>query len=160
LLIGYAGLWLALVIAYRVAASIFAQSLIFVFADAAAVVAVVVGVRVHRPARSGGWYWLAAGQAAYTPGNVLWYGLPTIAGRPLPVASVGRDVVVFQISYVLSAVAILTFIGARRAGAEWTALLDALAITAAFTAIVFVFVAAPLIEASGRTAAETLITGF
>jgi diguanylate cyclase (GGDEF)-like protein len=120
----------------------------------------VLGVHAHRPVRAGAWYWLAAGQAAYTLGTLLWYVLPTLSGRPLPFASLDADVAFFQVSYVLSAVAILTFIRARRTGAERAALLDALAITAAFGAILFVFVAAPLIEASGQTLSQTLITGF
>jgi diguanylate cyclase (GGDEF)-like protein len=161
LLAGYAGVWLALVTAYRVAAGNgLAQSLIFATASFASVTAILLGVHAHRPMRSGAWYWLAAGQTAYTLGILLWYVLPSLSGRPLPFASLEADVVLFQISYVLSAVAILTLIRTRRVGAERTALLDALAITAAFNAILFVFVAAPLIESTGRALSQTLITGF
>jgi diguanylate cyclase (GGDEF)-like protein len=149
------------VIAYRVAAgNALSQSVIFATAAFASVIAILLGVHAHRPVRPGAWYWLAAGQTAYTLGTLAWYVLPSLSGRPLPFASLEADVVLFEISYVLSALAILTLIRARRAGAERTALLDALAITAAFSAVLFVFVAAPLIEASGRTLSQTLITGF
>jgi diguanylate cyclase (GGDEF)-like protein len=161
LLSGYAGVWVALVIAYRVVAGdVSSQSVIFATAALASVIAILWGVHAHRPARGGAWYWLAAGPTAYTLGTLVWYVLPSVSGRPLSFASLEADVVLFQISYVLSALAILTLIRARRAGAERTALLDALAITAAFSAILFVFVAAPFIEATGRTLSQTLITGF
>ena len=44
-------------------------------------VLIVVGVRLHRPARPWAWYWFAIGQALWVVGDVLYalYPSPSIA---------------------------------------------------------------------------------
>ena len=74
---GYVGISLALIGAYVAAAGHdLTQSIIYVCSNLAAAVAILVGIRRHRPKRPQGWYWLAAGQAAFLVGNVRWYVVP------------------------------------------------------------------------------------
>ncbi|WP_186315840.1 sensor domain-containing diguanylate cyclase [Catellatospora sichuanensis] len=144
---GYAGLSLALLVAYFAAAGAgLAQALIFAASNLAAVVAILVGIRMNRPTCPGAWYLLAAGQAAYLVGNVCWYVIAAAEGRatvfPSPVVEI------FLFSYLLNALALLRLIRARRAGRDWSALLDALIVTIAFTSAYFVLLVAPLLAAS------------
>src|SRR5687768_2128365 len=47
-------------------------SVVYQVIGAASAVGIVVGVRLHRPARPWIWYWFAAGQATWVTGDVIW----------------------------------------------------------------------------------------
>ena len=85
---GYVSISLALIGAYiATAGHDLTQSIIYVCSNLAAAVAILVGIRLHRPERPEGWYWLAAGQAAFLVGNVKWYVVSAATGRPTPFPS-------------------------------------------------------------------------
>src|ERR1700722_9265018 len=56
------------------------------------VIAILVGVRTHKPATRLAWYLLAAGLAFLVAGDVISYNYPALFGRALPFPSVA-DVV-------------------------------------------------------------------
>ncbi|MFD0591711.1 hypothetical protein ACFQZ4_03290 [Catellatospora coxensis] len=132
------------------------QAIIFTGSSLAAVVAILVGIHLNRPTSPEAWYLLAAGQAAYVVGNVGWYVAAAAQGRPTAFPSPAVDV--FLASYVLSGLALLQLIRARRAG-DWSALLDALIVTIAFTSANFVLVVAPLLGASQLSWHGQLLAG-
>ncbi|GAA1621564.1 GGDEF domain-containing protein [Catellatospora bangladeshensis] len=145
--LGYLGVVLALIAAYLAAAGDeLVQAVIFAGANLAALIAILVGIAVHRPARPVAWYLLAAGQAAYLVGNVYWYVAPAAAQRQTVFPSPAAEI--FLLSYLLSALALLQLIRARRSGGDWSALLDALIVTVAVTSANFVLLVAPLLDAS------------
>ncbi|GHJ42987.1 hypothetical protein Cs7R123_03290 [Catellatospora sp. TT07R-123] len=119
------------------------QAMIFIGSNLAAVVAILLGIRLHRPSIRAPWYLLAAGQATYLLGNVHWYVQAALAGRPTAFPSPGAEA--FLLSYLLNALALLLLIRARRTGRDWSALLDALIVTTAFTSLNFVLVVSPLL---------------
>jgi diguanylate cyclase len=49
-----------------------------------AVIAIVVGVRTHKPAARLAWYLIAAGQAFFAAGDVLSYNYKALFGTALP----------------------------------------------------------------------------
>src|SRR5512132_2565682 len=57
-------------------------------AGLAPVVAILVGVRLHRPARPLPWLLLAAGQLAFTIGDLIFYVHDYLLHRELPLPSV------------------------------------------------------------------------
>ena len=57
-----------------------------------AVVAIVVGVRIHRPAARWPWYLIALGQALFVAGDVLAYNYRAFFGRALPFPSIADPV--------------------------------------------------------------------
>ncbi|MEU7820577.1 sensor domain-containing diguanylate cyclase [Catellatospora sp. NPDC049133] len=157
--IWYAGVSLALLAAYAATAGHgLTQAIIFTGSSLAAVVAILVGIRLHRPTSPEAWYLLAAGQAAYVVGNVGWYVVAAAQGRPTSFPSPAVDV--YLASYVLSGLALLQLIRARRAGGDWSALLDALIVTIAFTSANFVLVVAPLLGASQLSWYGQLLAGI
>lgn len=96
---------------------------VIVAAGVCAVVAILVGVRRHRPVRRGPWYLMAAGVALWAGGDAAWAFLVHVAGvEPFP--SVAD--VLYLLAYPLLAAALLML--GRRRGAPWnaSAMLDAL----------------------------------
>jgi len=54
------------------------QSAIAVLLPAAAVAALLVGIRVHRPERRGAWYLMAAAQTAWVVAAVIWFPMENL----------------------------------------------------------------------------------
>lgn len=156
--LGYAAVSLALLVAYVLAEGHApTQSIIFAGANLAAVVAILVGMRLHRPARPLAWGLLAAGQVLYLIGNVCWYIAP--AAQQLQSVFPSPAAEIYLLSYVLNGIALLQLIRARRAGGDWSALLDALIVTIAFTSINFVLVIAPLLDATQLSRYAQILAG-
>jgi diguanylate cyclase (GGDEF)-like protein/PAS domain S-box-containing protein len=129
------------------------QAVVFICSSLLSVVAVVAGIVVFRPARRGMWRWLACGQALYLVG---WCTLvPTAMGHPLPFPSYGDAL--YLGSYAVTAVALMRFIRARGAGADRSALLDALVTTVPFTGVLYVFVIGPTLAISEMTWAAKVV---
>jgi diguanylate cyclase (GGDEF)-like protein len=122
--------------------------------------AILVGIQLNRPARPDAWYLLAAGQAAYLVGNVSWYVVAAAGGRPFPVPFPSFVAGIFLVSYLLNALALLRLIRARRAGGDWSALLDALIVTITFSSVSLVFVVEPLLATSGLTWYVVFLAGI
>ncbi|MEU8001715.1 sensor domain-containing diguanylate cyclase [Catellatospora sp. NPDC049111] len=157
--IGYAWLSLSLLAAYWVAAGhALTQAVIFTGSSLAAVVAILAGIRLNRPTSPGAWYLLAAGQAVYLLGGVCWYVVAAAQGRPTMFPSPATEI--YLASYVLNGLALVQLIRARRAGGDWSALLDALIVTVAFTSAYFVLVVAPLLTTSELSRYGQLLAGL
>ena len=103
-----------------------------VFAYGAAV-AVVVGVRRHRPAERGSWYLICAALVAIGTGD------------PLLLASPVRDLadLCFLATYVALTIGMLRLVRARSRGRDWPALLDALAVTIGLRVVSWQFLMVP-----------------
>lgn len=156
--LGYAALSAAFIAAYAVASGNgLTQAIVFSAANLAAAVAILVGVRMNRPSCPSAWYLLAGGQAAYLVGNVCWYVVAAAQGRSTAFPSPAPEM--FLASYVLNALALLRLIRARRAGRDWSALLDALIVTVAFTSGYFVLVVAPLLTTTQLSTYAQLLAG-
>ncbi|WP_155368288.1 sensor domain-containing diguanylate cyclase [Catellatospora vulcania] len=156
--VGYVGVSLAFVAAYAATAGHdLAQAIIFAGSNLAAVVAILVGIRMNRPARPGAWYLLAAGQVTYLVGNVWWYVVAAAEGRPSVFPSPATEI--FLVSYLLSALALLQLVRARRAGGDWSALLDALIVTIAFSCANFALVVAPQLTTTQLSSYGQLLAG-
>lgn len=157
--IWYVGVSLALLAAYSATAGHgLTQALIFTGSSLAAVVAILVGIRLNRPTRPGAWYLLAAGQAAYLAGNICWYVVAAAQDRQTMFPSPATEI--YLASYVLNGLALLQLIRARRAGGDWSALLDALIVTIAFTSAYFVLVVAPQLTTSDLSPYGQLLAGL
>jgi diguanylate cyclase (GGDEF)-like protein len=145
--LGYVGVSLTFAAAYLIAAGDnLAQSIIYVGSSLAAAVAILVAVWINRPARPEVWYVLAAGQTVYAVANGYWLVVPAISGRPVPFPSPAAWV--FVVSYLIIGFALLRLIRARRAGADRSALLDALVVTSTFSSVNYVLVVEPTRGAS------------
>ncbi|MDI1465170.1 diguanylate cyclase [Catellatospora sp. KI3] len=156
--LAYAALSAALLACYAAAdGHRLAQAVVFALANLAAVLAILIGIRLHRPARRAPWYLLAAGQAAYLLGNLHWYVAAAVADRPPVFPSPAVEA--FLLSYLLNTLALLQLIRARRARGDWSALLDALIVTIAFTAVNFTVVVAPMLNTTELAPKAQLLAG-
>ncbi|GAA2364882.1 hypothetical protein Cme02nite_32310 [Catellatospora methionotrophica] len=157
--LGYAILWLALLAAYVTAnGHDLAQAIVFTVANLASVLAILVGIRLHRPTRRQPWYLLATGQAVYLAANITWYLAPAVEGRPTAFPSPSAEL--FLLSYLISALALLQLIRARRVGGDWSAMLDALIIAIAFSCVNLVLVVAPQLAETSLTPYGQLLAGI
>ena len=108
---------------------------------AAAVAAIVAGVRLHRPARPGLWYLLAAGQAAVTIGDALFDYYAQIAHtNPYP----SMADVSYLLLYPLTTAALAILIKGRTSRRDRAGLLDAAIIATGLGLVSWVFLMQPL----------------
>jgi hypothetical protein len=105
------------------------------------VVAIIVGVRLHRPRAALAWYLFATGQALFIGGDVLAYNYERFFGRPLPFPSVA-DVIYLGVFPALIA-GLLLLIRRRKRGADWASLMDSLVIGIGVGLLSWIFLMAP-----------------
>src|ERR1700735_2569031 len=106
-----------------------------------AVIAIVVGVRTHKPAARLAWYLIAAGQAFFVAGDVLSYNYKALFGAALPFPSVADPV--YLAVYPLTIAGLLLLIRRRNPGRDWASLVDAMIVTIGLALLSWVFLIAP-----------------
>ncbi|EYR65120.1 diguanylate cyclase [Actinotalea ferrariae CF5-4] len=115
--------------------------------------AIVVGVRLHRPARRRGWVLLGVGLALWMTGDLVWGGLEAALGGDAPRLPVD---LLYLVGYV-PVVAGLWQLAPRRSQARSViAVLDALIVTSAVTTVLWVVVVQPSWTQPGVALAERL----
>jgi diguanylate cyclase (GGDEF)-like protein/PAS domain S-box-containing protein len=107
-----------------------------------AVIAIVAGVRAHKPAARLAWYLLAAGQAFFVAGDVLSYNYAALFGKALPFPSVA-DAVYLAGVYPCTAAGLLLLIRRRNPGRDWASLMDATIVTIGLALLSWVFLISP-----------------
>ena len=112
--------------------------------SASSVVAIFVGVRVHRPAAAWAWRWFAIGQALFVLGDAYTYTYPVLIGHDVPFPSPGDAL------YLLVYPALMTgvLLGARRRNPEGdrTGVLDALIVAVGVAVLSWIFLTAPYVH--------------
>jgi diguanylate cyclase (GGDEF)-like protein/PAS domain S-box-containing protein len=107
-----------------------------------AVIAVVAGVRTHKPAARLPWYLIAAGQGFFVAGDVLSYNYSALFGTALPFPSVA-DAVYLGGVYPFTVAGLLLLIRRRNPGRNWTSLVDSLIVTIGLGLLSWVLLIAP-----------------
>jgi diguanylate cyclase (GGDEF)-like protein len=102
---------------------------------------ILVGVRLHRPARPGGWITLAVGQVAYAAADVIFsFNLWSNGDMSEPT----RGDVLYLSSYLFTGTAVLTFIRRRTPGWHFASAVDALVIALSAGLLTWVFLVEPV----------------
>lgn len=115
----------------------------------AGVAAILVGIRINRPARRWPWLALAAANLAFTAGDTAYNVLNSFFDQSNPFPSVADG---FYLStYPLFAAGLIGFIHYRRPGRDLPSLLDALILTAGLAVLLWVYLIGPLSQAAGMT---------
>jgi signal transduction histidine kinase/DNA-binding response OmpR family regulator len=114
----------------------------FIFAgmSMAAALALIVGVRLHRPPQTAAWIVLAVGMTCYTAANFVW---PTQTSFPSPADPL------FLSSYALLVAGFVMLVRRRSAGRYRDTLIDALIIATGAAVLAWVFLMEPNLHASG-----------
>jgi signal transduction histidine kinase len=120
-----------------------------------AVVAIVVGVRRHRPERPLTWYLFAVGLLSYVTADVIFYTYQDILH--LEVFPSAADVF-YLAAYPFLMAGLLLLIRARSPGADRASLLDALVVTVGLGMVSWVFLVGPLAHSPDLTVAERVVS--
>jgi len=116
-------------------------SIVYQLVGLSAVVAIVVGMGLHRPARRGIWYGLAGGLAVFVAGDVV-YGIYVylLHREPFPSPADG----LYLTSYPLLAASLLVLIRSRTGGRDRAGLIDALIVTTGLGLLSWTFLMRPI----------------
>jgi diguanylate cyclase (GGDEF)-like protein/PAS domain S-box-containing protein len=117
--------------------------------------AIVVGVRLHRPARSLPWYLIAVALVFFVGGDTIYYAQGAL-GLPQPFP--GPADVLYLLVYPLLAAALTLFIRARSGEGNRAALLDALVPTVSLGLLSWVYMIAPYTRAAELTLLEKAVS--
>ncbi len=121
-----------------------AQGLLFTAVHLSALVAIVAGVRIHRPDRALIWYLIAVGQALYAAANVIWYIGPLGFGVTLPYPSPVDGLYLISSAVLLAGLSLL--IRVRSGGHDRAGLIDAVIVATGVGMLSWVFLMAPYVR--------------
>jgi diguanylate cyclase (GGDEF)-like protein len=107
----------------------------------ACVVAILAGVRIHRPVRRAPWYLFAAAQACSGVGDVFWWVYAEVL-KTEPFPSVAD--VFYLVSYPLFAAGLFLLVRGRTRGRDLGGLLDAMIIAAGLGLLSWTFLMRPI----------------
>ena len=121
-----------------------------------AVLAIVIGARVHRPRRAVAWHWLAAGQALFVAGDVLAYNYEALFGRPLPFPSAAEPF--YLAVYPALVCGLFVLVRARGGRGDRAGLIDALIVSAGVATVSWVTLMAPYAHDASQPVAARVIS--
>jgi diguanylate cyclase (GGDEF)-like protein/PAS domain S-box-containing protein len=137
----YLALMAPVSLAYLVGPHVVNSGPVFNAIGFSACTAVIVGVRLHKPATRWAWYLIAFGQALFVAGDVIAYNYKTLFGVRLPFPSAADPL--YLAVYPLTVVGLLLLIRKRDPGRDSTSLLDSLIVTIGLALLSWVFLMAP-----------------
>ncbi|MGW1514014.1 aminotransferase class I/II-fold pyridoxal phosphate-dependent enzyme [Streptomyces sp. NPDC002394] len=120
------------------------------------VVAILVGVRLHRPAKRWPWLVLAAANLTFVSGDTAYNALESFFGETRPFPSVADAL--YLATYPLFAVGLFGFIRYRVVGRDLGVLLDALILTSGLALLGWVNLITPLARSEGMSWTEKAIS--
>ena len=112
-----------------------------------AVLAIAVGVWLHRPGASAAWVLIFAGQALYFAGDFYTYSYPELLGGNVGFPSAGDAM--YLLVYPFLVVGLLLLVRRRQPNGDKNAWIDALILTIGFAALSWVFLIAPNVHLTG-----------
>ena len=108
------------------------------------VVAIVVGIRRHRPASKLPWLLLAAGSALFWLGDLYTYSYPHLLGAEVPFPSLGDALYVAM--YPVMMAGLLLLVRRRNAGSDRSGLIDGLILTVGLSLPAWIALMAPYLH--------------
>jgi diguanylate cyclase (GGDEF)-like protein/PAS domain S-box-containing protein len=106
-----------------------------------ACVAIVVGVRINRPATRWAWYLIALGQLMLVAGDVIAYNYKAFFGSQLPFPSIADPL--YLAVYPLTVAGLLLLLRHRNPGRDWASLVDSLIVTIGLALLSWIFLISP-----------------
>src|SRR4051794_4419496 len=121
-----------------------------------AVLAIVVGARVHRPRRVVAWHWFAAGQALFVAGDVLAYNYEALFERPLPFPSAADPFSLAVYPALVCGLFVLVRPGGGRG--DRAGVIDALIVSAGVATVSWVTLMAPYVQDASQPVSARLVS--
>ncbi|MGH2661910.1 MAG: putative bifunctional diguanylate cyclase/phosphodiesterase [Actinomycetota bacterium] len=131
------------------------RAIAFVVLAAALPVAILSGLRLHRPKHDLGWKLLVAGWAVNVPANAVWYLYPVLTGDPLPYPSVADGLFLLSYGLVLAGLVVIV---AGRGRKDRGGMVDAVIITLGLSTVVWLVQIEPAFSASGLNLDQRLLS--
>jgi diguanylate cyclase (GGDEF)-like protein/PAS domain S-box-containing protein len=150
----YVAVGVVLSVVYYVTPDSPLRTLLWTTIAASSVVAIGVGVAVHRPARPLPWLLAATGLASYAIGEGLFYWPQLVDGREPPTP--GLADVFYLAMYPFLAVALAIIVRRQSPGGDRAALLDGTIVTVGGALLTWVFLIEPYLSMPTISAAERL----
>ncbi|HYZ46965.1 MAG TPA: GGDEF-domain containing protein, partial [Actinomycetota bacterium] len=117
--------------------------------------AMLAGVRMHRPAARAAWILFALGMLLFVTGDVFYYSYPVIFHEEIPFPSVGD---LFYLGVYPALVAgLLLLIRRRNPGGDKASLIDALIVSTGLAVVAWVLLMAPYAHDTGLTLIEKFV---
>jgi diguanylate cyclase (GGDEF)-like protein/PAS domain S-box-containing protein len=107
-------------------------------------VAILIGIRLHRPAAPWVWRWFAIGQALFFLGDAYTYSYPLVIGHEVPFPSPGD--VLYLLVYPALMTGVLLAVRRRNPQGDRAGVIDALIITVGIALLSWVFLMAPYVH--------------
>src|SRR5215218_7155254 len=130
-------------------------SIVYQLVGLSAVVSILTGMRLHRPARRGIWYGLAGGLGVFVAGDVV-YSIYVYGLHREPFPSPADEL--YLASYPLLAASLLVMIRSRTGGRDRAGLIDALIITTGLGLLSWTFLMRPIATDPSLTVGSRLIS--
>ena len=108
---------------------------------ASAIIAIVVGSRMHQPFRRLPWYLFAGGQALFVAGDVLAYNYTRFFGGELPFPSIADPL--YLMVYPALTAGLVILIHRRTPTRDWASLIDSLIVATSVAFLSWVFLISP-----------------
>jgi diguanylate cyclase (GGDEF)-like protein/PAS domain S-box-containing protein len=121
----------------------------------AGVVAIVVGILMHKPKARAAWWLFAGGQFLYFSGDLYTYGYRTVFGAEVPFPSIGDAF--YLLVYPVLLAGLFVLVKRRNPRRDRTALIDALILTIGVGLLSWVFLIAPNIHVTDQTWLQTMV---
>ncbi|WIM98311.1 GGDEF domain-containing protein [Actinoplanes oblitus] len=125
----------------------------YLFVTCATPLMILAGIRLHRPARPGGWLILALGQATYTAADVV-YDFDVWSTGAMAEPTPGD--LLYLSSYLLTGAAVLTFIRRRTPGWDFATAVDAIVVALSSGLLTWEFLVEPVAQDSALPLAAKL----
>jgi diguanylate cyclase (GGDEF)-like protein/PAS domain S-box-containing protein len=119
------------------------------------VVAIVVGIRMHKPRARAAWWLFVAGQFLFFSGDVYTYGYRKVFGADVPFPSIGDAF--YLAVYPLLLAGLFLLVRHRTPRRDRTALIDALILTIGVGLLSWVFLIAPNVHLTNQTWLQTSV---
>jgi diguanylate cyclase (GGDEF)-like protein/PAS domain S-box-containing protein len=116
-------------------------------------VAILVGIRLHRPKAMGAWWLFAAGQFLFFAGDLYTYSYPKLLGADVPFPSAG-DAIYLMVYPALMA-GLFLLVKRRNPKRDRAGLIDSLILTIGVGLFSWVFLIAPNVHLSGLSVLAT-----
>ncbi len=143
----YLGLAGALTTLYLFAAPLAGNALLINVLGLSGPVAIVVGIRMHRPKALAAWWLFALGQFLFFAGDLYTYSYPKLLGADVPFPSTG-DAIYLMVYPVLMG-GLFLLVRRRNTLRDRSGLIDSLILTIGIGLLSWVFLVAPNIHLSG-----------
>jgi PAS domain S-box-containing protein len=134
-----------------------AQNLTYDIVGLSAILALLGGVRLHRPAHRLPWYLLALGDGLAVAGDLIWTYDENVRGVTTPFPSFADAL--YLVSYVVFFAGVLVLIRDHAGGPDRAAAIDTAIIAAGIGTLVWVILIAPPMADAGRPLLERVTAG-